>query len=143
MDPLASLDKIFNMVRQEENHKSVMGARDHRYETAVAFPITHPVRANGEQQPGERPACGHCGKTGHDKSTCYELIGYPPGWNTRGERGSRGRGRGGHGGGRFNLGRDKGATSGSGSRRESSYAAQVQGEHSMHATSTQESEVLR
>ena len=93
LDLLPSLDKIFNVVQQEENHKKVMGARDQRYETTATFAVMHPMRANREQKQRERPVCGHCGKTGHDESTHYELIGYPPGWNTRGGRGSRGRGR--------------------------------------------------
>ena len=50
--------------------------------------------------------CKHCGRFGHDKSNCFEIIGYPSGWGSRGKgsgrvRGSRGsqttgnRGRGG------------------------------------------------
>ena len=43
-DPLPSLDKIFNMVQQEENHKRVMVARDSRHETTVTFAMTQPNR---------------------------------------------------------------------------------------------------
>ena len=39
-DPLLHLDKNFNMVQQEENHKSVMTNRDQIYESASAFVAT-------------------------------------------------------------------------------------------------------
>ncbi|KAG6723463.1 hypothetical protein I3842_03G209100 [Carya illinoinensis] len=28
-----------------------------------------------------RTICDHCGKTGHSKTSCYKLIGYPSHWN--------------------------------------------------------------
>jgi len=98
-DPLPTLDDIFNIVHQEENHHRVMLERDHRTDRAIAFAVK-------EKNPvGERPTCTHCGKYGHDEAGCYELIGYPQNWSTRGRgRGSRGRsnrsGRGGQSRGR-------------------------------------------
>ena len=47
-EPLPSLDKIFNMVSQEENHKSPMIGREDREECAAAFA----VKAVGKN-PGE------------------------------------------------------------------------------------------
>jgi len=41
MDPLPSLDKIYNMVQQEEHHKSVMADRDFKTEHMVAFAVNH------------------------------------------------------------------------------------------------------
>ena len=40
----------------------------------------------------------------HDQATCFELVGYPPGWTIRGGRGGIGRNRGGRGGGRSSDG---------------------------------------
>ena len=40
LDPLLSLDKIFSMVQQEENHKKAMNEWDHKYD-AAAFAVTH------------------------------------------------------------------------------------------------------
>jgi len=37
LDPLPSLNKIFNITQQEEGHKKVMIGRDNRNETAMAF----------------------------------------------------------------------------------------------------------
>ena len=103
LDPLPSLDKIYSMVQQEENHKKVMQGREHRPENASAFAVSHFMKAG--QHNGERLSCKHCGKTGHEKANCFELIGYPTGWNSRGGRSGRGRGRGSRGGGRANPGR--------------------------------------
>ncbi|CAI9118149.1 OLC1v1019675C1 [Oldenlandia corymbosa var. corymbosa] len=37
--------------------------------------------------------CTNCNRPNHDVSTCYRLIGFPPGWSSRGRGGGRGRGR--------------------------------------------------
>ena len=39
LDPLPSIDKIFNMVQQEQNHRSIMVARDQRNEIASASAV--------------------------------------------------------------------------------------------------------
>ena len=36
-DPLLSLDTIFNIIQQEENHKRIMMERDHRAENTELF----------------------------------------------------------------------------------------------------------
>jgi len=41
LDSLPSIDKILNMVQQEENHKKVTMNRDMEQVTMVAFAITH------------------------------------------------------------------------------------------------------
>ena len=48
-------------------------------------------------------------KHGFNKeAACYELVGYPPGWNTRGHKGDCGRGRARKGGGDLSPGRKRG-----------------------------------
>jgi len=41
LDPLPSLDKIFNMIQQEENHKKMMLNHDAKQEHAAAFAVSH------------------------------------------------------------------------------------------------------
>ena len=62
----------------------------------AAYATSHITRMISMQ--GERMNCKHCGKIGHEEANCYELIGYPPGWGSRGVRGARGRGHGIRGG---------------------------------------------
>ncbi|KAJ8422737.1 hypothetical protein Cgig2_015545 [Carnegiea gigantea] len=63
----------------------------------------------------KKGACKICGRYGHEDSICYEVIGYPPGWGSRGRgRGSRGGPNMGGGGrlngkGRAGLGRETAA----------------------------------
>jgi len=84
MDPLPSIEKIFNMVQQEENHKSTMANREARLETVGAFSASHLTRLGYLQS--EKPSCKHCGKISHEEVTYYELVGYPVGWSNRGGR---------------------------------------------------------
>jgi len=103
------------MVQQEENHKSMMTARDVKTESVGAFVVSHISRPSAMQ--GERLICKHYEKLGHEEATCFELVGYPPRWTVRGGKGGRGRNRGGQGGERSSIGRGQG--------REAANAAQV------------------
>jgi len=53
--------------------------------------------------------CSHCGRVGHEKKDCWQIVGFPEWWTDRngGGRGSGSRGRGGRGSGR---GRDQSVT---------------------------------
>ena len=50
LESLPSLDKIFNMVQQEENHKKIMTGCDTRQETTGAFTVTHQVKSLNSQE---------------------------------------------------------------------------------------------
>lgn len=70
-EPLPPLEKILNIVTQEELHKKLMVGRDDRTETAAAFAVSHGERV----QPST--ACKHCGRFGHEEANCFEILGYP------------------------------------------------------------------
>ena len=74
MDPLPGLERIFNLVRQEESHKLLVRGREDETD-AVAFAVGSKPTGRGV----ERVSCNHCGKLGHEESQCFELIGYPAG----------------------------------------------------------------
>ncbi|KAJ8432692.1 hypothetical protein Cgig2_016365 [Carnegiea gigantea] len=61
----------------------------------------------------EKGACKIYGRYGHEETVCYEVIGYPPGWGSRGRgkggRGGRGQGRGPSRGGRTGPARETAA----------------------------------
>jgi len=88
IEPLPSLEKIFNIITQEEQHKRLMVRRDDRSESAVAYAVNHGDKHRG---PSDRGICTHCGKYGRDESSCYEIVGYPPGWGNREKGRNRGR----------------------------------------------------
>ena len=50
LEPLPSIDKIFNMVQQEEDHKKVMTERDHKHDTVAAFAVTQQHRDQPSKQ---------------------------------------------------------------------------------------------
>jgi hypothetical protein len=56
-------------------------------------------RLQSKHGSNDKPVCTHCGKLGHERAKCYEIVEYPNGW-VRG-------GRGGCGGGRNRRGRDR------------------------------------
>ena len=78
LDPLPHLDKIFNITQQEENHQRIMMAQDNRGEIGLAFA----AKERGSMV--EKDPCKICGRYGHNEATCYEVIGYPPHWGSRG-----------------------------------------------------------
>ena len=86
MEPLPSLEKIFNIVTQEEQHKKLMVGRDDRIETAAAFAVSYGSKI---QASGARSTCKHCGRFRHDESNCFEITSYPSSWGSR----EKGRGR--------------------------------------------------
>jgi len=76
LDPLPSVDKMFNTVHQEEHHKNMMLGRNNRAETVEAFAVTGKTM----QTRANRATCKHCGKFNHEEVNCYELIEHPPTW---------------------------------------------------------------
>ena len=63
--------------------------------------MTGPTAATATRSRGG-VVCSHCGRTGHEKKECWQIIGFPDWWTERNQggdrngcgRGSRGRGRG-------------------------------------------------
>jgi len=91
----------------------MMISREDWLKTAVAFAISNNGSRTGTTN-RDRGTCGHYGKFGHEEAGCFELIGYPPGWNSR----SLGRGRGYRG----SRGGQQGGLRGRGDGREGAYA---------------------
>jgi len=75
-EPLPSLDKIFNMVSQEENHRSLMIGREDRGERAIVLAVK---AAEKHPQAPEKLICRHCGRLEHEEAQCFEIIECPLG----------------------------------------------------------------
>ena len=80
------LDKIFRTVQQEENHKKVMNGLDHKHDNAVAFGVSHLIKEGEDGR--HKVSYKHCGKSGHEVSNYFKLVGYSAGWSLRGRCGS-------------------------------------------------------
>ncbi|KAL1215186.1 hypothetical protein V5N11_016954 [Cardamine amara subsp. amara] len=94
MSPSPSLSAAYSLIQQEEKHQSISRASDIRPD-AVGFSaqISSPNTLHVSRG---RPSftCTHCGKSGHEVSRCYQLIGYPDVSSSAGRGRGKGRGRG-------------------------------------------------
>lgn len=105
-----TLETVYSHIIQEERHLNSMKVNEERI-SAVGLSATTSSRpleqASATRFTHPSTACTHCGKTGHDATNCFQLVGFPEWWTDKskltGGRGSdktiRGRGRGGRGSG--------------------------------------------
>ena len=98
------IGEIYAKVVQEEQRLNSAKDRETQ-QTAVGFVAkTETDQTRLRQDNGRKvPQCTHCGRRGHEKSGCCQLIGFPDWWEERPpNRGSEGGNR---GGSRYNRGR--------------------------------------
>lgn len=80
-DPLPSLRSTFNHVLREETRFVTEKERNKKIDSASAFYSNNTSRQRGRD--GAKRKCDHCGKIGHIKAKWFEIVGYPPNWDTR------------------------------------------------------------
>lgn len=98
-ETLPDLNSVYQRVVREENR--IGASRVESKEAPVGFTAKLGEETSGSQAAVARGrgsmVCGHCGRSGHEKKDCWQLIGFPE-WfterNQSGGRGGRGRGRG-------------------------------------------------
>lgn len=79
-DPLPSLRSTFNHVIREESRFVVEKERNTKIDSASTFYSNNTNRQRGRD--GAKLKCNHCGKIGHIKAKCFEIVGYHPNWDT-------------------------------------------------------------
>ncbi|KAJ4812579.1 Retroelement pol polyprotein-like [Rhynchospora pubera] len=95
--PTNVMNKVYAVVIQEERHRSMARSQDEKNQVvSFAVQASKPRDMSNRAVMNEWPMCTHCGKTGHEVTQCFEIVGFPEGWG----RGGRGNGRGGRNGGR-------------------------------------------
>ena len=96
-DPILELEECYALVRREDVQCGVMNGqlknseasamvtrnrsnqnRSPQHQQDQKRPI-HPKIANGDDKSSYK--CTHCDQTGHTKTQCYELMGYPEWWD--------------------------------------------------------------
>lgn len=91
IDPLPSIGRVYALVAQEEKQRLVARNLLPQLEAAAmaATPTLLQHRpSSSATSKGERPRCTNCGKNGHFREKCYNLIGFPSDWRTRRSRGA-------------------------------------------------------
>ncbi|XP_068649541.1 uncharacterized protein [Aristolochia californica] len=100
-DPILDLEEVYAYVRRDSVRRTTLHNEVDRVETSAMvarrakFKTARPTGPNSDQNrtsgfqnrsyevgttKSER-ICTHCGETGHIKSRCHELIGYPEWWD--------------------------------------------------------------
>ncbi|XP_057958660.1 uncharacterized protein LOC131151433 [Malania oleifera] len=91
--PLPSMSKVFSLLLQEENQRSLSNAVGFSMDSyaMIAAQTQKSVITNGTHFTKSKARgniiCSHCGYTGHLADKCFHLIGFPPGW--KGPRGKK------------------------------------------------------
>ncbi|KAH9705236.1 retrovirus-related pol polyprotein from transposon RE1 [Citrus sinensis] len=80
-EPLPKLNRAYAIVIQEEQVQSMTRAKEERSEP-VAFAV-QAAQGSHDNRDKTSVLCTHCNKTGHEASSCFQLIGYPEWWGER------------------------------------------------------------
>ncbi|XP_038678366.1 uncharacterized protein LOC120006034 [Tripterygium wilfordii] len=78
-EPPLDLQASYTYVRREFDRKEAMKGEGENIGAMLAR--NNPSRNRPIGDRFSRNKCAHCGRPGHSKQKCYELIGYPEGWD--------------------------------------------------------------
>ena len=91
-------EQRLNSIREHETQQNVVGFVAKKELRSTNGDQTTPHTDSGRRD--RVTQCAHCGRSGHDKANCWQLVGFPDWWEDRANRGDRGSNRGGARGGR-------------------------------------------
>ncbi|XP_018817689.2 uncharacterized protein LOC108988785 isoform X2 [Juglans regia] len=82
-DPIPKLEECYALIRRAAVRRTMMNGDFEDLEALAMVahnrpPQTHPKK-NGVDKNSYK--CTHCDQTGHTKSRCFELVGYPDWWD--------------------------------------------------------------
>lgn len=76
MIPLSSVGQALALISQEKSHRSLMSNSLNLNENIASAFLSRQDRSENRKK--DIPTCNYCHRTGHTKSNCYTLVGYPP-----------------------------------------------------------------
>nr|GLL36432.1 hypothetical protein TSUD_144220 [Ipomoea trifida] len=81
-EPLPSLNKVYAALIREERVKNATRVAEERGEV-MGLAVQAGNKGKGREVTGKNVLCAGCGRTGHDISGCFKIIGYPDWWGDR------------------------------------------------------------
>ncbi|CAL1377567.1 unnamed protein product [Linum trigynum] len=77
MKPTPKLAEAFNLVLNDEQQRLLTQKRRPNSEAAAFASQSEGTDRGGPRNSEGKPICTHCGKIGHFRATCYDLVGWP------------------------------------------------------------------
>ncbi|KAJ0586915.1 putative transcription factor interactor and regulator CCHC(Zn) family [Helianthus annuus] len=102
MKPTPNFREAYRLTLEDEHQRNLTSGRRNSDPTVFQTSVQtskenrNPQQCSAGNQGSKRPenpnkneVCGHCGKTGHNRNGCFEVIGYPEWWpgKTKREKG--------------------------------------------------------
>nr|GMD68582.1 retrovirus-related Pol polyprotein from transposon TNT 1-94 [Ipomoea batatas] len=81
-EPLPSLNKVYAALIREERVKNATRVAEERGEV-MGLAVQAGNKGKGREVTGKNVLCAGCGRTGHDISGCFKILGYPDWWGDR------------------------------------------------------------
>ncbi|XP_038717263.1 uncharacterized protein LOC120010551 [Tripterygium wilfordii] len=91
-DPIPELEECYALVRRESHRRATMNGEPENSEASAMVARNRPHQSRPDRSRSNHPKgingadkssykCTHCGASGHTKSRCYEIVGYPEWWD--------------------------------------------------------------
>lgn len=83
MEPLPTLNKAYAVVLREERQQFLAKGMENKKMVAEPSASTFKASSMNRSRNPNRPRCTYCQKLGHERSQCFEIVRYPPNWQSR------------------------------------------------------------
>ena len=87
-DPIPDLEECYALVRREAVRQATLKGDLNNPDVSAMVAKQRPLQKGQDRSTNNRSGvdksnlkCSHCNKTGHTKSRCFELVGYPEWWD--------------------------------------------------------------
>ncbi|KAL6316291.1 hypothetical protein AAG906_017922 [Vitis piasezkii] len=89
-DPLPDLEECYALIRREAVRHASMKAESDNPDTSTMVDQSKTNHLKTDPNIDKSTfKCTHCNKTGHTKSRCFEIVGYPDWWDHNRDQGKK------------------------------------------------------